>query len=75
MTYVVIVAFLAIVGSLGLALRHMMRGAKKTDANGVNRGMAWALTLRIGLSVLLFAFILLSHWMGWIQPTGIAPGR
>ncbi len=75
MTYAVIVAFVAIVISLALALRHMMRGTTSTDQQGINRGMAWALTLRIGLSVLLFAFILFSYWMGWIQPTGIAPGR
>jgi hypothetical protein len=75
MTYIVIFAFVAILGSLGLALRHMMRGSKTTDTHGVNRGMAWALTVRIGLSVLLFAFILFSYWMGWIHPTGIAPGR
>lgn len=75
MNYVVLVAFVAILGSLAWALRHMMRGSKASDANGVNRGMAWALTLRIGLSVLLFAVILFSYWMGWIQPTGIAAGR
>jgi hypothetical protein len=37
--------------------------------------MAKALAYRIGLSVLLFAVLLFSHWMGWIQPTGIPPGR
>jgi hypothetical protein len=75
MNYVVLVAFVAILGSLAWALRHMMRGSKTSDSDGINRGMAWALTLRIGLSVLLFAVILFSYWMGWIQPTGIAPGR
>jgi hypothetical protein len=37
--------------------------------------MARALTVRIGLSVLLFLFILLSYKLGWIQPTGIPAGR
>jgi hypothetical protein len=27
-----------------------------------------ALTVRVGLSVALFLFILFSHWMGWIEP-------
>jgi len=30
-----------------------------------------ALTLRIGMSVLLFLFLLFSHWMGWIETTGV----
>jgi hypothetical protein len=29
----------------------------------------------VALSVLLFAFILISYWAGWIQPTGIPLGR
>ena len=37
--------------------------------------MARALTLRIGLSIALFLFILLSWFMGWIQPTGLPTGR
>jgi Protein of unknown function (DUF2909) len=37
--------------------------------------MMRALALRVGLSVLLFAFILLSYWMGWIHPTGIPLGQ
>ena len=37
--------------------------------------MARALTLRIGLSIALFLFILLSWFMGWIQPTGLPTSR
>jgi hypothetical protein len=37
--------------------------------------MAKALAFRVGFSVLLFIFVLLSYWMGWIQPTGIANGQ
>jgi hypothetical protein len=29
-----------------------------------------ALTVRIGISVTLFLFLLFSHWMGWIEATG-----
>jgi len=37
--------------------------------------MARALAVRVALSILLFAFILLSYWMGWIHPTGVPVGR
>ncbi len=33
------------------------------------------LTLRITLSVLVFIFIAVSFYMGWIQPHGIVPSR
>lgn len=80
MTYLVMLAFVAILGSLAMALVFMMRGggssaAQPNQPSQPNRRMAKALAWRIGLSVLLFAAILFSHWMGWIQPTGIAPGR
>ncbi len=37
--------------------------------------MARALALRVGLSVTVFLFVLLSYLMGWIQPTGLPVGR
>jgi hypothetical protein len=37
--------------------------------------MAFALALRVGISILLFVSILLAWKLGYIQPTGIAPGR
>jgi hypothetical protein len=52
MTYLVIVAFIAIIGSLGAALMFMMRGSRTTDtasndsSKEPNRGMARALALR-----------------------------
>jgi hypothetical protein len=36
-----------------------------------NKRMAWALTARITLSVLLFASIGLFYFLGWIKPTGL----
>jgi hypothetical protein len=47
------------------------------DKNGERRDarMARALALRVGLSIALFLFILLSWKMGWISPTGIPTGR
>ena len=76
MTYLVALAFVAIIGSLVVALIHMMRGGKPSGPGARPGGnMARALAFRVGFSILLFAVILLSYWMGWIQPTGIASGR
>jgi hypothetical protein len=41
------------------------------DADRRSKNMARALALRVGLSVALFLFILLSWYMGWVKPTGI----
>ena len=64
MRYLVIIAFVGILGSLGSALFYLMRD-KGTSNKTVN-----ALTVRIGLSVALFLFLLFSHCMGWIETTG-----
>lgn len=75
MKYLVIAAFVAILGSLGAALLYMMRGGPgNTEAsNGTPRKnhMARALAFRVGFSILLFVVVLISYWMGWIQPTGL----
>lgn len=73
MKYLVLLAFLAIVGSLGTALFFMM----KNNSNGKSRGqkMAMALAMRVGISVLLFCGILLAWKLGYIQPTGIPAGK
>ncbi|OWT63882.1 twin transmembrane helix small protein [Candidimonas nitroreducens] len=68
MRYVVILAFLGILGSLASALYYLMR-----DKGGTNRTVN-ALTVRIGLSIALFLFVLFAHHMGWIQSTGL-PAR
>lgn len=72
MTYLVILAFLAILGSLGAALFFMLRGGR----NGQNQGkrMARALAMRVGFSILLFACVLIAWKLGYIQPTGIPAG-
>jgi hypothetical protein len=31
--------------------------------------------VRVAISIALFLFILLSYYMGWIQPTGVPVGR
>ncbi len=69
MKYVVALAFIAIVGSLGSALFFMMRDGR--DGKAKTSNMARALAWRVGLSVLLFVCILIAWQLGYIQPTGI----
>lgn len=72
MTYVIVLAFAAILGALGLAGVLMLRGGDGKSRSG---NMMRALALRVGLSVLLFVCILLSYWAGWIHPTGMPIGK
>jgi DMSO reductase anchor subunit len=74
MTYLVIVAFVAILGSLVAALVFMMRGGSVSEdaaATPRKNHMARALAFRVGFSILLFVIVLVSYQMGWIQPTGL----
>lgn len=65
MRIIVAIAFIGILYSLASALFFLNRDKGKS-----NRTLN-ALTARIGLSVLLFLFVLFAHWMGWIQATGL----
>ena len=38
---------------------------------GQSNRTVYALALRVGFSILLFALLLIAHHLGWIQPTGI----
>lgn len=71
--YLVILAFLAIIGSLGAALYFMLQDGR----NGVAKTnhMARALALRVGLSILLFICVLVAWKLGYIHPTGIPAGK
>ena len=73
MTIFAALAFLAIIASLGAALFFMMRGPQAAPAKA--KKMARALALRVALSIALFVCILIGWKMGYIHPTGIAPGR
>jgi hypothetical protein len=64
---ILVVIFLLIVASLGSALFHLVK--HKTDAT--SEKTAKALTLRIGLSVLLFIFVFILVASGIIKPHGI----
>lgn len=72
MKYVITLAFVGILGALASAGVFMLReGREGRDRQTPGRNMMRALALRVGLSVLLFLFILLSYWLGWIQPGGV----
>jgi hypothetical protein len=62
MRIIIVIAFIGIIVSLGSALVFLVRDHGNTHRT-VN-----ALTVRVGLSVALFLFILFSYWMGWIEP-------
>jgi Protein of unknown function (DUF2909) len=80
MKYLVIIAFVLIIGSLASALFFMMRGNKQTGAQGglddaqKSANMVRALALRVGFSIVLFVCILIAWKLGYIQPTGIPAG-
>ncbi len=61
-----VLVFIGILISLASALFYLMRD-KGTSNRNVN-----ALTVRIGLSVALFLFLLFAHHMGWIESTGFS---
>jgi len=76
MKYLVLLAFIGILASLGSALFFMMRngGDEKADRAKGNR-MVRALAVRVGLSIVLFLCLLLAWKLGYIQPTGLPAGR
>lgn len=65
MKILVSLAFLLIIGSLTFALWFLMRDQGKSNRT------VYALTWRVGFSVLLFIMLLLGYKSGLIQPTGI----
>ena len=73
MKIVMVMAMLGILAALGSAGVLMLR--KRSDSDPKGQRMARALAVRVGLSVALFALLLFSYWMGWIQPTGIPISR
>lgn len=63
----IIIILIAIVASLAGGMVFLVKDKGRTDRT------AKALTLRIVLSVSLFAFIMLATAMGWLKPHGIYP--
>jgi L-cystine uptake protein TcyP (sodium:dicarboxylate symporter family) len=68
MKWIIPVVLLCIVASLGSALFYMMKG------RGNSSKMVHSLMLRIGLSIALFIGILVAHYFGLIEATGIKVG-
>jgi len=66
LNWIILVAFVFIIGSLVSAGVFLVRDKGKT------RNVARALTVRIALSVALFLLLMLAYKLGWIQPHGIA---
>jgi len=63
--WIIVIAFVLIIGSLASAMVFLIRDRGRT------RNTVRALGFRVGFSVALFVFILFAHWMGWIQSTGV----
>ena len=62
MRLLVILMLVAIVYSLASGLLYLTKDQE--DSGGLVRALTW----RICLSLLLFGFLILSGYMGWIEP-------
>ncbi len=67
---IIYLILLAIAASLALALFGLLKA--KSD-NGDRAKIVKALSIRIGLSIFLFIFLIVCFLMGWIKPHGINP--
>jgi hypothetical protein len=62
---IVVIFFVAILGSLGLALFALFRRGDNSQL------MLRALTIRVSLSVLFFLLLLLGWYLGLLKPHGL----
>ena len=69
MSILIGIAFAVILGALAWAGIAMLRGGR--DGGSKGEDMMRALAVRIAISVLLFACILIAWSLGWIHPTGL----
>ncbi|MEX8496013.1 twin transmembrane helix small protein [Sphaerotilus sp.] len=74
MKIIIALAFVAILAALASAGLFMIKRGSE-DQQATKGRMARALAIRVGLSVSVFLFVLLSYFMGWIEPTGLPIGR
>jgi hypothetical protein len=65
MLLALVLVFVAIIASLGVALTFLSRRSSASNRT-VN-----ALTVRIALSVALFLFLLIAWLVGWLEPHGL----
>jgi len=66
MKIIVILLFLAVLGSLASAMVFLVKDKGETNRT------AKALTYRIGISVFIFLLLILAYFAGWIEPHGIS---
>lgn len=66
----VLCALAAIVLSLGTGLFHLARGRDDEDS----RKLARALTVRIAISLALFALLMVAWYFGLVSPHGLTSG-
>jgi predicted small integral membrane protein len=74
MKTIMVLLFMAVLCALGGAGLFMLRKGR-AGADRRSKNMARALAVRVGLSVTLFLFILLSWALGWVKPGGIPIGH
>ncbi len=76
MSVLIGVAFAAILAALAWAGVAMLRGGRSEQGDGSKNGaMMRALAIRVAVSVVLFACIVIAWGLGWIHPTGVPLGR
>lgn len=63
---IIVIAFIAILASLGSALFHLVRHKQHSEQT------VKALTLRISISLALFIFVFIAFATGLMKPHGIA---
>jgi hypothetical protein len=63
--WLILIAFVLILGSLASALIFLIRDRGRT------RNTMRALAFRVGFSIALFLLILFANHMGWIESTGV----
>jgi hypothetical protein len=79
MNIVIVIALVVVLAALAAAGFFMVRGGGNTSDEGAStdaadaqrKRMARALTVRIGVSVLLFLAILLAWYFGLLKPGGL----
>lgn len=64
---IILIMLLLVLVSLGASMFTMIKDRNKTDRT------VKFLTFRIAISVSLFVLLIVSFFMGWIQPHGIMP--
>jgi hypothetical protein len=74
MKTLLVLMFVAVLAALAGAGIFMLKKRGDDAAGGRDKRMARALAWRVGLSVAIFLFILLSWHFGWMRPTGIPAG-